>query len=112
MDGNTYEKGILFHDIEFGHNDLLQLGRFKEAEIQRKRVLKAAIGEIAGGEGVVLIFTIPDTSDGRFYLDRHYRLDARWWLEHYIPSQNYTCSYPWCQDTGRTKCLAKSVLEG
>ena len=46
-----YEKGILFHNIEFAHNDLMQLGRFKDAEIQRKRVLQAATGEI----GFVLI---------------------------------------------------------
>ena len=48
-----YEKGILFHDIEFAHNDLLQLGRFKEAEIQRKRVLQAATGKIGLGQEVL-----------------------------------------------------------
>ena len=47
----------------------------------------------------------------RNYQEISYRMEARWWLDHFTSTQE-KCSFPWCTPSQIGKCLQQSVTKG
>jgi len=72
----SYDRGNLYHSIEYAQNDLIQLGRYKEARTQFNRMKKALESQLDASQQM--------DEDVRWYLELVYRMGARDMLDPYV----------------------------